>query len=201
MTTTITHTTLSTTYTPSEIEKNFQDLVDKFGNIDGSDIVASAGITASQLAASKNEIHLQLTVPAARLSSGWPAGGNDALALCCLPGSNGDAAWTLTDMVWVCTDTGAGTAQFKLILGDYTTSAGSLTINSTIGTYTLSNAASNNDINAVQEIEGGSTSIAYTSEPQFFAIISNGSADSTTLSGTGTELQVTLRLIRDLQSA
>lgn len=118
MAATITNSTLSTTYTASEIEDNFADLSNKFGNIDNGDIVASAGISNRQLVSASTEVLVRLQVHQVQLAAGWPDPADSVLAASILPATTGDEPWSLTGLAWACLDTGNGTGGFKLSLVD-----------------------------------------------------------------------------------
>ena len=198
----ITNTTLSSTITKSEIEQNFTDVVNKFGNIDNSDIKAAAAIAISKLSASKEYMSVQLTVP---LDSGGLAGSDgDVKALAALPGGGDDddqANWKVAEIAWVCGDIGAGTGKVDVMFGGLTT-AGAWDTSNDVELYDGLTLAKMDAGASTNTMGGGNLNVTATtvsfnaSAPRFFALLLD-TADSTAC--TTFPLVVTILLERDIQ--
>ena len=199
---TITNTTLSDTITKTEIQQNFSDVVNKFGNIDNTDIKSSAAIAITKLSASKEYMSIQLTVP---LDSGGLAGSaGDVKALAALPGGSDDddqANWKVAEIAWVCGDIGAGTGKVDVVFGGLT-SAGAWDAGSDVVLYDDLTLAKMDAGASANTAGGGNLNVTATtvsfnaSAPRFFALLLD-TADTTAC--TGFPLVVTILLERDIQ--
>jgi hypothetical protein len=119
----------------TEINENFSDISSKFGNIDNSDIKASAGIALSKLAASYE--YLPVSV---KLTDGTAT--NEYLVPL-YNDSKGD--WSVVGTQWATADTGTptGTCVVTIEWGVYNGAAtpGAFTVTSTIDTVALAGDA------------------------------------------------------------
>jgi hypothetical protein len=119
----------------TKIDDNLAAVVNKFGNIDNSDIKSGAGISIDKLSASYE--YLPVSV---RLTDGTAA--NEHL----VPVYNdGKGDWSVVATQWATADTGtpAGTCTFKIEWGVYDGAAtpGAFTVASTIDTIALAGTA------------------------------------------------------------
>ena len=199
---TITNTTLSDTITKTEIQQNFSDVVNKFGNIDNSDIKAAAAIAISKLSASKEYMSIQLTVPLA--SGGLDGSAGDVKALAALPGGSDDddqANWKVAEIAWVCGDIGGGTGKVDVMFGGLTT-AGAWDTSNDVELYDGITLAKMDAGASANTMGGGNLNVTATtvsfnaSAPRFFALLLD-TAD--TAACTGFPLVVTILLERDIQ--
>ena len=204
MSLTLTNSTLSNPADKTEIEENFDDVVDKFSaGITTSDLSASAGITNAQLANSIYEVVLNLQCTDVVWQSADAAG--DRLAYVSIPGtSSGDGTYTGMSYNWVCTDCGAQTGIFRVEWG-YFSSAGAWTVVSTpIDDITL---VANSAVNDTAGAGGAAFTTVFTlasdytaanQGPRMFALVMD-TDDTTALSttaGTPNFLSVTMKLKR-----
>lgn len=192
----LTYSSLSADFATAkaEIEQNFSDLSSR--QINAADIV-DRSITTDKLTNRFQEMLVMLSVRAGDLAAGWPAATLlDAFAL---PGSTGDNVWTITDIQWVCTDTGDGTGTGAIEYGYFDTSGTWQTL-STVDTFTLSQpsgGAGTDRTNSVIEVTGGSTQVSAGSEARSLALLS-ATANANTLGLAGSFLRMGLRLSRPL---
>jgi hypothetical protein len=192
----VTYPVLSDTYTPTELQQNFTDVLAALLSINDSQIAADAQIAITKLGAYKQELWVELRVRVADYAS-WPAAGT-VVASVPIPGSNGDGEWTCTDVSWVCTDTGAGVGAFAVELGAYAVGVyGTL---ATVCTQVMTNAAAANDSNSGRSLENGSATLGYAVGQRVLALKSTV-VDATTMTAAGSFVSVTARLVRDLQVA
>lgn len=141
-----TNSTLSTTFTSTEVDANFADIrATVNGNITTGNMSATAAITVGQLANSYQEVWLTLEFNALNYTGAWPAAPVDPAAptkdelldYVNLPGSDADTAWEVTDVSWSCNDTGTAAATFDVRYGAFNgagvmTGAGTITTGDTI---------------------------------------------------------------------
>lgn len=93
------------------------------GGIDSSNLSATAGILQTQLAGAYEHLDVQLRYgTGTAIPTAWPAAGRVAYET--LPGLTSDTGgdWTVTEIDWLCTDTGdaTGTGAFSVLWGGYT---------------------------------------------------------------------------------
>jgi hypothetical protein len=200
MAATITYPNLGTTVDKDKIQTNFSDLVNKFGNIDTSDISGSAGITSGQLADPYQEVFVQLKCRTGDLAGGWP-GGNVYVDVVPIPGSTVDAAWEVTDISWTCQDIGAGTGTFTIVYGSYN-GVGTFSETGTVVSGVAIGPAGTYQARALAVTKGSGTSIAFNATVRSLALKSV-TADATCLAGGSAydTLSVTIVMKRELQSA
>lgn len=109
----LTHTnaTLSDPPDKTEIEQNFSDTRDKFGNIVNADISSSAGIATSKLAARDYEVIINLQ------AIGWGTAGQ-VVALCALPYDNAADGYTVLGAEYYIQEAGgSGSPAFDVQFG------------------------------------------------------------------------------------
>lgn len=178
------------------LNENLADIQTKFGNIDNSDIVATAGIVPTKLSASNMEWTAQLVYTGAMAA--WPgAGATTPLIAIPLPGQSGDASWVATDMTWVCNDVGDGAGSFDVRYGSYGGAGLWANTGSIITGVTITSVAANTGY------QGRSTRLAVTL-PNSATVLSIGlmsaGAGVGVLSAATGYLAVSVRLRRVLQS-
>lgn len=150
MSVTLTYPTLGPGVVDSaQLVSNFSTLASKFGNIDNSDIKASANIALSKLAASYEYMVVRFTLDDLTIlytGAAVPASGGAPRCFDVCPIYNdGKGDWTYVATQWATQDTGAPSGVFKIMWGTYsgggagTTPA--LTIVSTIHTVTITGSA------------------------------------------------------------
>ena len=183
---TLTHTDLDGTIKKSELNTNFSDISTKFGNIDNSDIKASAEIAASKLAANKEYV----TIVLGHSDYTWADTDGTVIDVQPLPGlSSTQNDWTLKAAAWACTDVGTTAGTFDVVLGYY--NSGTFTdetvlINNeemTIATNNLGNAgqctlaatsvayhASRNRVLLLREVGTGDDVAVLTADPQHIRV-------------------------------
>ena len=200
---TITNTTLSDTIAKTEIQQNFSDVVNKFGNIDNTDIKSSAAIEITKLSASKEYMSIQLTKPAVS-GTGLAASVGDVWALAALPGGSDDddqANWKVAEIAWVCGDIGAGTGKVDVVFGGLT-SAGAWDAGNDVVLYDDLTLAKMDAGASANTMGGGNLNVTSTtvsfnaSSPRFFALL-HVTTDATAC--TTYPLVVTILLERDIQ--
>lgn len=194
---TLTNPTLSDPVDKTEVEDNFTDVSNKFGNIVNADIHASANIAISKLNKSSQEMLVKLKVSVDELAAGWPASTSPhtPLDMFVLPGTSGDDSWTVADAQGWCNDIGAGTGTFSIVYGTYT--AGTWADVATVyGTKTIA---------AEMDLGNPSTSTLALGAAPRGLILTGGTADATALAtaaaGTTPDgmIEITVLLRRDLQ--
>jgi len=170
---------LSNPIIKSEIETRFANIQNKFGNIINEDISSDAGIALSKLSASYQELCITIA------ADEWGAA-NAIIAATPLPGSNGDTAWVVTDIQWICTDSGNGAGTFDVVWGEYD-AAGTWTTTTTVASaIALSNANSVADTaNDARGLEGGSVSLAFATGARSLAIRVNAAGANILTATTG----------------
>ncbi len=182
---------------PDTVNENFRAIKTKLsGNITNEDIAADAAIDITKTVAN-HTITFILHLHSAMLAAGWPAAGaTTPLVAVGIPGTAGDDAYTIKSAMWVCTDCGAGTAQFDLRYGYVNAATGAWTNSSTIiSAETITGAANSLGAGTVSV----SGSITPSTNHDSLAIMS-AAADATTLSAAGTYLAVMLTCTRTFQS-
>lgn len=202
MSLTITNTfTAGSTIVAADINTNFTDVSNKFGNIDNSDIKSGAAIDVDKLSAQYQEKDIVLVVHQAQLAAGWPAASaTTPLAVIPIPGSNGDTAWTATDVSWVCTDTGDGAGDFDVRYGEFNSTGVWTNTASVVTTVSMTNANAANDANDGKALEGGSVSLPFATTSRGLAIMSSAASATTLAGGTGKFLAVTVTLRRKISA-
>ena len=169
----ITYPTLSNPANKVEVETNFDDVVNKFGTIGNEDIRASAGIELSKLAASYQEVWLDLQFFYDSYGA-WPGvAATTPLDAFPLPGSDADTAWVCTDVSWVCSDTGTTAGSFDVRYGAYVagtwTNAGSI-----ITAVSMPVVGAGNLGNQGRALEGGTVSLTQSATVRAIALMSAG---------------------------
>lgn len=183
------------------IEANFAAVAAKFGDIRNADVAANAGISIDKLDKQYQEVWVELFVNSNMLAAAWPAAGaTTPLALVPIPGSNGDEAWTITDVSWVCNDCGGLAGLFDVRYGAYNAGTGLWANAGSIVTNVAITAGAANTGGQGKALEGGSTSIAFSATAQSIALMSAG-ADATMLTGAGTFFVATVCLRRKIKGA
>jgi hypothetical protein len=167
---TITNPTLTNPADKTEIEENFDDVVDKFnGGITTSDLSASAGITNAQLANSVYEFVLNMTVTA----DFWTAAeDNDLAAFAGLPEDTNNTSYTIiaADYVYRGHVTAATSgAEFSVQWGYF--NAGTWTTTSTIVSTTNFTTGSATSVSANLTLNT-TTVTTSTTNRHFFAVLS-----------------------------
>lgn len=94
------------------------------GGIDASNLSATAGVLQTQLAGAYEHIDVRLRYgTGTAIPTAWP-GGNARVCYETLPGLTSDTGgdWVVTEIDWLCTDTGdaTGTGTFAVLWGGYT---------------------------------------------------------------------------------
>lgn len=182
-----------------EIQGEHENIAAKFnGNIVNADLNANAAISLSKLAGRYQYYSVELTyaLAPAGLSLGRQS---DVVPL---PGTTGDAAWTVSDIYWMGSDTGAGTGQVTIYWGGYNEpgSVGTLTADgaTSFGAYTISNGAAANDGNGAAALTGGSTILPWSGNARgLYAEVTTADATATTAG----YLKFVVNLRRDIQAA
>jgi hypothetical protein len=189
---TYTYPTLSNPPDKDEIETNFEDVQAKFGSgITNADIASGAAIDVDKLSAQYQEAHIPLEVNGAQLAAGWPAAGT-FLAAYPVPGSNGDASWEVSDISQVCTDIGAGTAQYKIAIYERTAASWSPLVGNVATGITLAHSS--------KILENGSVAVPFSTNVRVLVIETTSAADATALSAAAELLSVGIVLRRKIQA-
>jgi hypothetical protein len=94
------------------------------GGLTAANLSATAGILQTQLAGAYEHVDVVLRYgTGSAIPTAWP-GGNARVVYTTLPGLTSDTGgdWTVTEIDWLCTDTGdaAGTGAFAVLWGGYT---------------------------------------------------------------------------------
>ena len=203
MAVTLPNPTLTGTIVATELDANFSTLASKFGSITNADISAGAALDTTKFAAYYQETFVTLTISASDLAAGWPAASvTTPLQTVPIPYiTTSDEAWVVTDIGWLCQDTGAGTGQFGLYWGAYSTLGTWENVGAAISTVTMANANAGNDANDGR-VSGLTYSLAVPSpiEQRSIALVS-AVVDATALTTAYSMLNVTLRLRRKLQAS
>lgn len=187
----------------STLNTYFSQLQTKFGNIDDSDIMTGANINVDKLQYQYQEALVSLVVRKADLTAGWPAASATApLVAVPIPGTNGDPSWTVTDIYWVCTDTGDGLGQFSVRYGYFNNGSWSNTASIAVG-KTISNPAAGVDRpNGASILENGSGSIAFSTNPSYIGLFSDAVSATTLAGGSSYDfLSVSIILRRKIKGA
>ena len=191
----LTYPTLSTIYNSAEGDTNNSNISSKFGNIKDVDIASGANISLDKIAGSTQEVWIQLAYYF-DISGVWPvdSSGGAPVAIVPIPGSNGDVAWTLTDISWVCTDVGTTVGKFGIRQGyinDGTWTETSVVVNDI--DMTLTTGFDNE--NQGKALEGGTGSFALTATNTCLGLFSDDQGVGV-LTAAKSYLQVTVALQR-----
>ena len=159
------------------------------GNIDNSNVAAAAGIALSKLAASYQEVWLQLRYSAV-LFGVWPAAPVDPAAptfaelidYVPLPGSDADTAWVVTDISWCSNDTGGTSGTFDIRYGAYG-AGGVMAGAGTVATGMTITQIGNDLGNEGRGLEGGSVTLTQSATVRGIYLVSAG-AGATVVAGT-----------------
>lgn len=103
-----------------QINENFNAIQQH--EITDADISSSAALTVTKLAAYYVETFVQLIYHfnlQGADAAGWPAAAATPLDAVPMPGQSGDAAWTATDVTYVCSDVGSADGAFGVSYGSY----------------------------------------------------------------------------------
>lgn len=207
--------TAGTAIAPADVNTNFSGLASYInGGLTKDNLSASAGILASQLAASYEHMNLVIEVavisdvqpgPVTVLSTnrgltpwtGWPA--TTYVGYVPLYGTTGDTGgdWTVTEVDWHCNDTGAGTGTWALYHCGYTGNPAAFTvIGAAVSSGTLSNGTGASTFNSVA-VTGLSRALTKQAYPTMLALYANA-ADATALSAVGGFLTMSIGLRRTI---
>ena len=209
---TITTGTLSTSFTSTEVDTNFDDIISYInGGIVNANISASAGIAITKLANQYQEVWLQLVFNSVDYGV-WPAAPadpaaptfNETLDVVPLPGSDSDNPWTVTDVSWASNDTGTASGSFDIRYGAYNGS-GVMTGAGTVCTGVAMTFLGASLGNQGRALEGGSVSLTQSSTVRCLYLVSAGQGtvvmDDITVGNTETSwLRVTVALRRQIQA-
>lgn len=206
----LTNPTLSTTYSSTEQDANNADIVSKFNaGIVNADVNASAAIALSKLAASYQEVWLQLEFSAVK-SGAWPAAAADpdkptfaeTLDYVPLPGTDADTAWVATDVSWTCNDTGTASGSFGVFVGAY--AAGVMEGNGSpvIATAPITFVAADQG-NEGRALEGGTVTVTQGAAVRGLYLVSTaqGTVVMDDTAAPGSWLRVTVALRRQITTA
>ena len=178
------------------------NIANKFNaGITSADLSPTAGITASQMAASYQAMQITLG-PVTGAMWGIPITPSSIVATCPLIGVTGGAylPWTVTDIYSVCTDVGAKTQTFSILyLGD--TGAGAFNTaapSNTFGPYTISSTGAVNKVGIQALAAGLTTALTLTAGPQLFAIQLGTTVDATMLGNLKDTWTVSINLRRQI---
>ena len=214
MAVTLPNPTLTGTIVSTQLDDNFSTLANRFGNITTADISSTAGITTSQLAASYERILVTfkvlnnggttVTVNGVAGASLSALAAGTRLDLCPIPGDSSDADWEISDVQWVCSDTGDGASSVRIEWG-YFDAVGTWTTSTTpVAAFLLTNANAAQDSNDVHAVNGANTAIDYAhgaiNTPRSLALIL-AVQGAGTLSVAGSFLVVSALLRRKIQAA
>lgn len=175
----------------SELVENFSAIATKFGNVDNSDIKASAGIELSKLAASYEYVTVNLEYRI--VGAGTFPAANTVLAVHPMY-NDGKGAWSTAAYSWATNDVGAQTGAVTLQWGKYDAS-GTWATTSTIVSGELLNGGTNNT--PFQDGATNSTSLAWTQSAMAFRLIV-ATQDATALFTDGDFLTVNVLLKRQI---
>ena len=201
-------TSLSSTISKTELQDNFTSIQAKFnGGIDNSDIKASAGIAISKLAAAKEYVVLVLETRGDSTGLNTDDQYRDYVSL---PGLSGNqAAWTLTNASWVCTDVGDGSSvpTFDVEWQHWDSDAGSgntTNVTRVIAAEPIVTGSGSDSFNAAQCTVDATAFAFHATKTGVFALkITNPYADTLTDADTPPTplfLKVSLLLERDIQA-
>lgn len=123
----------------ADINENFDDVEALLnGGLTTDNLSSSAGVTNAQLATSKYELCIPLTIS----STAWAASTNaDYLAAVSLPGVTADQTYTVTNVNYVITDSGTTSPTFKVVWAEVT--GGAFDVQSTFVNTTAAGADGN----------------------------------------------------------
>lgn len=190
--------TLSDIPDKTEIEGNFEGILNGInGNLDDDNLV-NGGITASsKLDKYDQEFAVDLEYNEA-VQGVWPAASSTPLVIVPLPGISGDTI-RATGYSWLCTDVGTADAAFDLVLGYYDASG-----NWTAGTTLVSGRTIDSTNNNAGIAGNASLDTSITvgngadTNPMALALISN-TVGTGVLTTVGSFLRITVRFERALQ--
>lgn len=206
---TITTPTLATSFTSTQVDTNFADVVNKFGSIDDSDVAANAGIAIGKMANQFQEVWVNLIFYATTVHT-WTAAADPAnltiaevrenAVLVPLPGSNDDPAWTAIDVSWACTDCGSAAGAFDVRFGALN-AAGTTWVSAgiVVGAASMTITTDGNG-NQGRALEGGSVSITQSATIRELALIVRTAGTGVMTTAGGDYLSVTVALRRQIQA-
>ena len=197
---TLTNTTLTDPADKSEVEANFTDVANKFGNITNADLSGSAGITAANLAVKTEHMVVTLkvlndgnqtdtsTVNGLEQVDLSNVADNTILDFVPIPGTTSEANWTLDAASYACNDTGDGNTTVSVEWGSY--SSGSwVTTTTNISEFAITSGGGANTI--------ASGSMAFhATNVMGLALRMGATAGSGTVSNAGSFLILTCKLSR-----
>lgn len=206
---TTTYPTLSTSFTSTEVDTNFADVVSwAAGGIVNANISATAAIAVTKLANQYQEVWINLIWrrPGA---VAWAAVADPAnitvaemRAQCItfpLPGTDADPAWSATDVSWSCTDTGSVAGAFQVSYGALN-AGGTIWVRAgtiiTPGTMTVSADDAGNKGRA---LEGGAVTLTQSTTVRDIMLcpLTTGTG---VMNNTGDFLSVSVALRRQIQA-
>lgn len=190
-------TSYSTSFTSTEHDDNRDAIASKFGNIVDSDIRTGANIDIDKLSANQQEVWCHLLYHEIVNGAVWPAtSATTPLAVFPLPGSDADTAWTVTDVSWICTDTGTAAGSFDVRYGAYVagtwTNAGTV-----IAGVSMPVVGAGNLGNQGRAVEGGSVTLTQSSTVRALALMSAGQGTAV-MNGGADYLMVSVALKRKI---
>ena len=142
---------------PTALEENFTAIAAKFGSIDNSDISSSAAIGLGKLAGRYDHLLINLRIDASILNTAVAGTDADYMAFVPVP-DDGDGAWALDSIRWVCKDTGDGLAQVSLHWG-YWAAGPTWSNTATLATaQAISNSIANNNSSLTVSVSNMSVS-------------------------------------------
>lgn len=199
--------TTKTIVSGTEVQEEFNAVRSYTTSIPAADL--AGGILLSQLEARYEHLLVSCWVNDFMLGAGgagWPAAAAwGSLACIPLPGANGDVAWQVASGSWVCTDTGAGTAQFN-IGWCYAAAGGGWVQDMAIlnAAQTITNAAAANDNNdgTLTISAAAIAGLAFSANsPHCIRFYPVGAAEAGTLSAAGSVLGISLLLRRPISAS
>jgi hypothetical protein len=185
----------ATSISGAELQQQFDAVANKFGALTAGDLSPQASILTSQLEASFEHMDIALqTSYSMNESAAWPASG----VLAAVPVVNRGLDWVVSDIDWICSDTGDGAGAFRVQWAEFAAGAYS-SIGNVCAATTMANAAAANDSNSGMVTPSGTTTLAQGSGARFLALIATA-AGVGVMSAAGEYVTVTCRLKRRISS-
>lgn len=202
MSVTLPNTDLSGTIDDTELEANFNALANKFdGNITNADISSSAGIAVTKLAAYTSEVFVTLSYQVYTGATQWSGlSDGDIVAMHPIPGADGDAAWTVTDAMYVCSGTGTSAGTFDVNYGYFNSSSVFQSVDTVIAEESMT-VPSSGGVSSGRCTLSGTPSLTNTSNASVLVLQRANTGGTAPLDAVGEYLTVTLRLTRNIQAS
>jgi len=194
MSLTITNTTLSNPADKTEVEQNFTDVANKFGAIDNSDVKAGAAIAISKLAASYQEVWLQLEMRQ-DIDGSWA--GTTYYDWVPLPGTDADTAWVATDVSWTCKGVGNGAGTFSVEYGAFSGAGVWVRDGDVVNAATIAAGGGVDTFYQGRALEGGAVTLTQSSTVRALALYSEA-AGTNVIDAAKDFLRVTVALRRQI---